>query len=56
MFESNFPPDISSCSYGALWNAFKRVTAAASEHEKTALFAGTAMDVYRLHPPNQARA
>lgn len=48
MFESNFPAD-SACSYGALWNAFKLITAAYSEHEKTRLFRGTAEEVYRLH-------
>ena len=48
MFESNFPVDKGSCSYGVLWNAFKRVTAACSAAEKTALFSGTAQRVYRL--------
>jgi L-fuconolactonase len=48
MFESNFPPDVSTCSYGTLWNAFKRVTANCAEDEKTALFSGTAREVYRL--------
>jgi predicted TIM-barrel fold metal-dependent hydrolase len=48
MFESNFPVDSSTCSYGALWNAFKRITAAYSEDEKTALFSGTATTCYRL--------
>jgi L-fuconolactonase len=48
MFESNFPPDISTCSYGALWNAFKCVSAGCSEAEKNALFSGTATNVYRL--------
>ena len=48
MFESNFPVDKGTCSYGVLWNAFKRVTAACSGAEKTALFSGTASRVYRL--------
>ena len=48
MFESNFPVDKGSCSYGVLWNAFKRVTAACSAAEKAALFSGTARRVYRL--------
>ena len=48
MFESNFPPDKQSCSYGTLWNAFKRIVAGASAEEKAALFAGTATRVYRL--------
>ncbi len=48
MFESNFPPDKQSCSYGTLWNAFKRIVAGASAEEKAALFAGTETRVYRL--------
>ena len=35
-------------SYGVIWNAFKRIAAQYSEAEKTALFAGTATDFYRL--------
>jgi L-fuconolactonase len=49
MFESNFPPDKQSCSYTSLWNAFKRITASASPSEKSALYSGTARQVYRLH-------
>jgi L-fuconolactonase len=48
MFESNFPVDKGSCSYAALWNAFKRITASCSAAEKHALFAGTATKFYRL--------
>jgi predicted TIM-barrel fold metal-dependent hydrolase len=48
MFESNFPVDVGSCAYDVLWNAFKRIAADASEAEKTALFYGTANEVYRL--------
>jgi predicted TIM-barrel fold metal-dependent hydrolase len=48
MFESNFPPDSATCTYGALWNTFKRVIAAYSETEKSALFSGTARKIYRL--------
>jgi predicted TIM-barrel fold metal-dependent hydrolase len=48
MFESNFPVDRCTCDYATLWNAFKLVSAAASEDEKTALFSGTAARVYRL--------
>ena len=48
MFESNFPVDKQSCGYGALWNAFKRTTAAMSESEKAALYHDTAARVYRL--------
>jgi predicted TIM-barrel fold metal-dependent hydrolase len=48
MFESNFPVDKGSCSYAALWNAFKHIAAGCSAAEKTALFAGTATKFYRL--------
>ncbi len=49
MFESNVPPDRQSCSYGVLWNAFKRITAACSAAEKQALYFGTAQKAYRLN-------
>ena len=48
MFESNFPVDIGSCDYDVLWNAFKVLTKGASAAEKTALFSGTATQIYRL--------
>ena len=48
MFESNFPVDKITSGYGVLWNAFKRLTTAASADEKAALFSGTARRVYRL--------
>ncbi len=48
MFESNFPVDKGSCSYAALWNAFKRIAAGYSAAEKAALFAGTASNFYKL--------
>jgi len=48
MFESNFPVDKLSCSYGVLWNAFKRIAADFSASEKAALFAGCAARVYRV--------
>ncbi len=48
MFESNFPVDKVSCSYGVLWNSFKRITASYSVHEKAALHHDTAARVYRL--------
>lgn len=50
MFESNFPVDRVSCSYSVLWNAFKRIAAAYSEEDKSAMFHGTAARVYRLPP------
>ncbi len=48
MFESNFPVDKGACSYGALWNAYKRVTSGWSAEERTALFSGTATRFYSL--------
>jgi predicted TIM-barrel fold metal-dependent hydrolase len=48
MFESNFPVDKMGTGYATLWNAFKRITAGASETEKQAMFSGTARRVYRL--------
>jgi predicted TIM-barrel fold metal-dependent hydrolase len=48
MFESNFPVDSATCTYPVLWNAFKRLVAGASRHEKAALFSGTAARIYRL--------
>jgi len=48
MLESNFPVDGVSCSYQALWNAFKRVTKGASAADKAALYRDTARGFYRL--------
>jgi predicted TIM-barrel fold metal-dependent hydrolase len=48
MFESNFPVDKVTCSYGVLWNSFKRLAAGYSATEKAALFHDTAARVYRL--------
>jgi L-fuconolactonase len=48
MFESNFPVDKMGIGWAALWNAFKRIAAHASEAEQVALFSGTARRVYRL--------
>lgn len=48
MFESNFPIDAATCSYAVVWNTFKRLTAGASQDEKTALYSGTAMRLYGL--------
>lgn len=47
MFESNFPVDKLSCSYGVLWNSFKRMTQGFSATERAALFHDTAARVYR---------
>ena len=48
MFESNFPVEKASCSYGVLWNAFKRVADGFSNSERRELFHDTAARVYRL--------
>ncbi len=48
LFESNFPVEKMGIGYAEIWNAFKRLAAGASAHEKAALFAGTAHRVYRL--------
>jgi predicted TIM-barrel fold metal-dependent hydrolase len=48
MFESNFPVDKRFYGYGVLWNAFKRLAAAASAEDKAALFFNTARRTYRL--------
>jgi len=48
MFESNFPVDKGSYSYGVFWNACKRLAQGASASEKADLFHGTASRFYRL--------
>jgi predicted TIM-barrel fold metal-dependent hydrolase len=48
MFESNFPVDKGSFSYGNMWNAFKRLAQGYSDDEQQMLFHGTAQRVYRL--------
>jgi L-fuconolactonase len=48
MFESNFPVDRVSCSYTALWNAFKRIAREYSPRERAALLHDTAVLTYRL--------
>ena len=48
MFESNFPVDNASYSYGVMWNAYKRLTDGFSSGERAALFHNTAAGVYRL--------
>jgi len=48
MFESNFPVDKWSISYGVLWNGLKKIVADFSDAEKDAMFYGTAARVYRL--------
>jgi len=51
MFESNFPVDRISCSYGVLWNSFKKITAGFTADEKAQLFHRTAAETYRLSLP-----
>ena len=48
MFESNFPVDKESFSYGVMWNAFKRLSADYSPAERANLFHDTAARAYRL--------
>lgn len=48
MFVSDFPSAAGYGTYRALWNAYKRLAAGASQYEKAALFSGTATRVYRL--------
>jgi L-fuconolactonase len=47
-FESNFPVERTSASYGVLWNAFKKIARGASPAEKAKLFHENAARVYRL--------
>jgi L-fuconolactonase len=51
MFESNFPVDRLSCSYGVLWNSFKKIAADFAAAEKADLFHLTAARTYRLSLP-----
>ena len=48
MFESNFPVDKFSCSYGVLWNSFKRLTEEFSLSEKADLFHDNAVKIYSI--------
>jgi L-fuconolactonase len=48
MVESNFPVEKMGIGYAGLWNALKRLVAAASADEKRTIFSGTAERVYRL--------
>ena len=54
MFESNFPVDKVSCSYGCLWNAFKRIAADAKldPTQQNDLFYGTAARTYGISLPD----
>ena len=48
MFESNFPVDKGSCSYGSLWNAFKLMSEDMSDDEKNNLFYENAARIYKI--------
>ena len=48
LFESNFPVDKVSYSYGVVFNAFKRLSKSYSAGERAALFHDTAARVYRI--------
>jgi predicted TIM-barrel fold metal-dependent hydrolase len=48
MFESNFPSDKISCSYGVLWNSFKRITSDVPTTQKARLYHDNAARIYRL--------
>jgi predicted TIM-barrel fold metal-dependent hydrolase len=48
MFESNFPADKVSYSYGVGWNAMKRIAAGASADQKADMFWRSAARFYRL--------
>jgi len=48
LFESNFPVEKVSCSYGVLWNAFKKVTRDLSPADKAKLYHDTAVATYRI--------
>lgn len=53
MFESNFPMDKISCSYGVLWNAFKKITSPLPAASRMQLFCGTAESLYDISRPVQ---
>ena len=48
MFESNYPVDSGAGSYGTIVNAYKRLTGVCSAAERSAIFSGTAIEIYRL--------
>jgi len=48
MFESNFPVDKAICSMNVLLNAYKKMVAACSAAERSAVFFETAATVYRV--------
>lgn len=48
MFESNYPVEKQSVSYGVLWNAFKRMIADFSSEDRDRMLYGNAVRFYRL--------
>jgi predicted TIM-barrel fold metal-dependent hydrolase len=48
LFESNFPVDRRSLSYGVYWNAMKKIAAPCSAAERQAMFHDNAARIYRL--------
>lgn len=48
MFESNFPVDKGTASYGIVWNTYKRIIQACSADEKQQMLYQTARDTYSL--------
>jgi predicted TIM-barrel fold metal-dependent hydrolase len=50
MFGSDFPVERPSGEYRQLWQRYAHVTASFSADERTALFAGTAAQTYRITP------
>jgi predicted TIM-barrel fold metal-dependent hydrolase len=51
MFESNFPVDRLSISYGVLWNGLKKIAVKYDEVDQAAMFSGTARRIYNLDKP-----
>ena len=49
MFESNFPVDKGSCSYGSLWNAFKILAKDMTDDERNKLFNKNASRIYKIY-------
>jgi len=48
MFESNFPIDRFSVSYHVYWNAMQKLASQYSNADQSAMFAGTAQQIYSL--------
>ena len=48
LFEGNFPVEKRTCSYGILWNAFKRATFEYTQAERRRMFGLNAAALYRI--------